>query len=565
MARTKRKINPLQPAPPPETPKRRIYRTGGYVRLSVEDSGKFGADTIEAQKELVLEYINAQEDMVFTALYCDNGRTGTNFDRPGFEALMEEVRAGNIDCIVVKDLSRFGRNYKETGTYLERIFPFLDVRFVAVNDHFDTLTAEHSQDGYIVPLKNMMNEVYSKDISRKVRSTLEMKRQKGLFTGSWAPYGYQKSSENRGRLEPDPETAPVVRQIFQRRCEGWGYQRIAQELISSGLPSPARYHYLKGETDTERAAKAQWNVAGIKLILSNEVYLGHMVQGVRRSGLLKGGKEERVPEDQWSRVLQTHEALIDEMSFQTVQRLTEEKKRAFHERAGRHDHLGTTPNILRGLIFCADCGRLLTRHKFVTAHGQKRWYVYLCPTHTLDPKACPKKYLHETELLEVLWDTLRREIALAGNLEEKMRQYSRSPKASAQKAAVNREIMLARQTLDRARQLYDSLYPSYIEKLMTEDEYISMKRQYREDMERAQVRLEDLEQQRQAQCRLTAENPWLTACGQFRETTELTEEMAHALLERVEVDAQNHIVIRLCFQDEYQALTQLLDREGVLV
>ena len=152
MARTKRKVNPITPAAILPDAKRRIYRAAGYIRLSVEDSGKPGADTIEAQKELVLGYIEAQPDMSFVAVYCDNGRTGTNFERPGFEQLMEGIRTNKIDCVVVKDLSRFGRNYKETGSYLEHIFPALDVRFIAINDHFDTLTAEHSSDGYIIPL-----------------------------------------------------------------------------------------------------------------------------------------------------------------------------------------------------------------------------------------------------------------------------------------------------------------------------------------------------------------------------------------------------------------------------
>ena len=213
MARTKRKVNPLLPVPAQEAPKVRIYQTAGYVRLSVEDSGKPGADTIEAQKELVLGCSEAQEDMQFCGLYCDNGRTGTNFERPDFERLMEDVRSGKIDCIVVKDLSRFGRNYKETGNYLERIFPFLDVRFVAVNDNFDTLTAERTADGYIVPLKNIINEVYSKDIGRKSRSALVTKQQKGEFIGAWAAYGYQKCASDPHRIEPDLETAPVVREL----------------------------------------------------------------------------------------------------------------------------------------------------------------------------------------------------------------------------------------------------------------------------------------------------------------------------------------------------------------
>ncbi len=172
MARTKRKVNPIVPAVVPEPPKQRLYSVGAYIRLSVEDSGRPGADTIETQKMMLLDYIANQPNMRLYDLFFDNGQTGTNFSRLGFEALMEKVRSEKIDCIVVKDLSRFGRNYLETDNYLERIFPFMNAHFVAINDNFDTLTAERSSDGYIVPLKNMINAAYSKDISRKISPAL---------------------------------------------------------------------------------------------------------------------------------------------------------------------------------------------------------------------------------------------------------------------------------------------------------------------------------------------------------------------------------------------------------
>ncbi len=165
MARTKRKTNPVIPAAGAPVQAQKQYRAAAYVRLSVEDSGKPGADTIEGQKNLLLRFIEDDPTLTLYGLFCDNGQTGTDFDRPQFEKMMEEVRKGHIDCIVVKDLSRFGRNYKEAGNYLERIFPFLGVRFIAVNDGFDTLTAQRGADGYLVPLKNLINEVYSKDIS----------------------------------------------------------------------------------------------------------------------------------------------------------------------------------------------------------------------------------------------------------------------------------------------------------------------------------------------------------------------------------------------------------------
>ena len=238
MARTKRKTNPVIPAAevPVQTQKR--YRAAAYARLSVEDSGRPGADTIEGQKALLTSFIESKPDMKLAALFCDNGRTGTDFDRPQFEKLMEEVRKGHIDCIVVKDLSRFGRNYKETGNYLERIFPFLGVRFIAVNDGFDTLTAQRGADGYLVPLKNLINEVYSKDISRKSGSALAAKQKNGDFIGAWAPYGYRKCPDDPHKLEPDETTAPVVRQIFQWRAEGMSVTRITKRLNDEGVPSP---------------------------------------------------------------------------------------------------------------------------------------------------------------------------------------------------------------------------------------------------------------------------------------------------------------------------------------
>ena len=565
MARTKRKVNPVLPVAVQMGQPQRVYQVGGYARLSVEDSGKPGADTISTQRELIQCYIDGQPDMRLYDLYCDNGRTGTNFDRPEFERLMEDVRSGKVDCIVVKDLSRFGRNYRETGNYLERIFPLLDVRFIAVNDNFDTLTAERTQDGYIVPLKNIMNAVYSKDISRKILPALATKQQNGEFIGSWAAYGYQKCADDRHRIEPDEETAAVVWDIFQWRLSGLSYQNIARKLNERGIPSPARYHYLKGDAKSEKYANTVWSVTAVKKICTDPVYLGHMVQGRKRSGFSEGRKPYKVPESEWVIVHNTHEPLVDEETFRTVQRMAVEASNAYKERLGRHDSLGTIPNILRGLIYCADCKRPLVRYKSVTNKGKNLYYVYICQTHSNDLASCPKKYFHETKLIEILWDTLRREIALAENLDKLVRQYSKSAKAVSRETAVKREITAAKQALIRAEMLYDSLYQNYADKLMTEQEYTEMKRQYRSDMERAQTRLDELEQQQKDERQQTTENPWLTACGQFKNETALTAAMAHALIDRVEIDGADHVSITLRYRDEYNALLRLLAAEGEAV
>lgn len=560
MARTRRKINALQRTPPVSEEKpRRIYRAGGYVRLSMEDNGKPGADTIEAQRELVESFILSQNDMSFCGFYCDNGHTGTDFDRPAFQRLMEDIRAGKIDCVVVKDLSRFGRNYLETGNYLERVFPFLDVRFVAVSDNFDTLTAERASSGYIIPLKNIVNELYSKDISRKIRPALAARQQRGEFIGTWAPYGYRKCGEDPHRIEPDPETAPVVKEIFQLRLSGMSVAQIARRLNERGIPTSTRYHYLKGDTKSERYANSVWQGTVVKLILENEVYLGHMIQGRKRADFYNGQKQRYLPKEQWTVVRDTHPPIIDEETFQAVQRMAEDRCLSYCARLGCYDHLGTVPNILKGLVFCADCKRPLVRYKNVTNKGTNLYYTFICPSHSRDPASCPKKSLHETELFQLLWNTLQNWINIAGELEKLVRQHNRSAKVSGQADSLAKEISAAQQALNRVKALHDSLYQNYVDKLMSEMEYVELREQYRAEIKAAEARLSSLEEEVEVQRRQTVQNPWLTTFTQFAGTSELTGDMAHALISRIEVDAENHVTVFMRYRNEYLALIRLLD------
>lgn len=568
MARTKRKINHLTPPGLPETKQQeqRIYNAGAYARLSVEDSGKPGADTIESQKALILDYIESQPDMELCGIYCDNGQTGVNFERPGFETLMDDVRAGKIDCVVVKDLSRFGRNYRETGNYLERIFPFMDVRFVALSDSFDTLTAERSADGYIVPLKNIINEMYSKDISRKSGSALATKQRRGEFIGSWAAYGYQKCADDRHRIEPDGETAPVVKEIFQMRSGGMGYRKIAMELNRRGIPAPSRYHYLKGDTKCARYAGVLWQVNVVKQILSNKVYLGHMVQGRKRESFYEGKKQRMLPESEWTVVYNTHEPLVDEGIFSTVQEMAAGQKEEYRERLGKYDALGHTPGILKKLVYCADCGRGLTRYKSVTCKGTKKTYFYVCRTHAEDPDACPKKYMPEERLLEILWDTLEVQIRQAAGISGMVDQICASEAHADKNAELDREAAAAGKELKRAQALYDGLYPMYaVDRALTEHEYMQMRQEYRVQMQRAEKRLEAAEQKKKEHAARMEKNPWLEACAPFHAETGITEEMAHALISRVEVSADNSVAVRLRWRDEYRALVELLEAEGAEV
>lgn len=558
MARTKRKTNPVIPAMEAPAQAQKQYRAAAYVRLSVEDSGKPGADTIEGQKNLLLRFIEDDPTLTLYGLFCDNGRTGTDFDRPQFEKMMEEVRKGHIDCIVVKDLSRFGRNYKETGNYLERIFPFLGVRFIAVNDGFDTLTAERGADGYLVPLKNLINEVYSKDISKKSGSALATKQKNGDFIGAWAPYGYRKCADDPHKLEPDEATAPIVRQIFQWRVDGMSVTRIAKKLNDSGIPSPSAYLYNTGVCKTEKYNGAIWHIQAVKIILTRQVYIGHMVQGTKRQSFYEKRRQYKKPQEEWVIVENTHEPIIDRDTFEKVQEIMRQRNEEYFEKLGRFSYLETTENILKGLICCADCKRPLVRYKNVS-HEKKLWYTFICPTHANDIGSCPLKNIREDALFPMLLQAIQTQIALAADMEALIRRVNSSPKYKKQTATLQGKLDTAKKALMRCNGLYDSLYQNYVDKLMTEQEYMTLKRRYKAEAEEAERLIDALTRQQSEAAAHTPENPFLATFGSFRGADTLTREMAQALIQRVYVDGDSNIEIVFRYRDEYKELCTYLE------
>lgn len=568
MARTKRKINPLHhPEMAKETARteQRIYHAAGYARLSLEDSGRPGADTIGSQKELVRKYIEAQPDMEFTAMHCDNGHTGTSFSRPGFDNLMQDVKDGKIDCIVVKDLSRFGRNYREAGNYIERIFPFMDVRFVALTDHFDTLDAERTDDGYIIPLKNMLNEMYSRDMSKKVSTALREKQKRGELVGAaWAAYGYRRCADDPHRIEPDEETAPVVREIFHMRMQGMGYNKIARELNRRGIPAPSRYHYLKGDTKCARYADVVWQPQVTSQLLCNEVYLGHMVQGRWRRSVFQEKRFHAASDQDLIIVRNTHEPLVDENTFRIVQEMAARQKAAYLEGLKKNDGLRKKPNILRKLVFCAECRKTMAYRGKVWDNGKKKhcYYSYICPSHERDTGSCHVKSIREDTLLDMLWEMLKKQTDLAEKLAMKASEIRSSAKWTEENEKAEQEYHNARKNLERLRMMYDSLYPMYAdEKVLTEQEYMQMKQDYRTRIGQAEKILETMEEKKRGRAARVEENPWLKACTAYQEETGITEEMAHALISRIEVHADKSISVIFRWQDEFQKLLEALDTE----
>ena len=561
MARTKRKINPLLP-PAAATPQVKEFKTAAYIRLSIEDSGKPGSDTIEGQRNLILAYIEGQADLRLVEVYCDNGHTGTNFDRPDFERMMEDVRRGKINCIVVKDLSRFGRNYHETSNYLLRIFPFLGVRFVAVNDNFDTETAVETEYGLVMPLKNIINDTYSRDISRKISSAIETKERRGEFIGVYAPYGYRKSDDDRHKLALNPETAPIIQEIFALRLQGMGYTGIARLLNGRGVPSPGAYLYQCGLSKQEKYRDAIWAVWNIKEILRDEVYLGHLVQGRRTNAAYEQTRKERnAPVDEWRVCRNAHEPLIDEDTFAAVQRITAENRRRYEESLGKADDL-KTPSLFRGLVYCGDCGKALARRHVYNRRqdGRIYYYNYLCVTSVKKAGACTPKNLKETKLAEVVEDTVRCHLNAVAELERRCLQVW-DEKTTARRLSIERKMAEEERCLSRNMTLLEGLYAQLVDGVIERDEYLSMKEHYQAEYLKARGRYDELAKAAQDILCCGPSNPMFEVCRPFYQVEMLTRDLIQALIARITVYDGNRLDIQLVYQDEFLRVANFL--EGV--
>lgn len=280
---------------------RKQFLAAMYLRLSRDDKSTDGgfdvgdvtdregnlkseSNSIGNQRELIRAFIHEQQDIELYDIYVDDGFSGSNFDRPEFKRMISDIEAGKVNCVIVKDLSRFGRDYIESGRYIQKIFPALSVRFIALTDHYDSFQADVSESGIVLPVKNFINDSYCRDISTKVKSQFEVKRKNGECIAPFALYGYKKAENNKSRLVPDEYAADIVRKIFAWKMEGMAVSAIAEKLNGLGILSPKEYKKSTGANykgGFSGAVKSRWSSSTVKRILTNETYLGHMVQGKR--------------------------------------------------------------------------------------------------------------------------------------------------------------------------------------------------------------------------------------------------------------------------------------------
>lgn len=529
-----------------------LWSAGIYGRLSVLDNGKVDGEPIESQIAIIEQYIAEHPELKIIERYIDNGFTGTNFDRPNWERLMEDVKSGRINCIVVKDLSRLGRNYIETGRFLERICPKLGIRFISVNDQYDTATIQ-SQDELAVSLKNIVNDYYAKDISLKSGTALKAKRQNGEYIGSYAPHGYLKDPANKNHLIVNPETAPVIQQIYQWRAEGLGYGTITRMLNEQDIPSPGRYRFEHGivTNNNKKGSALLWNRHALSDILRNIAYIGHLAQGKCTASLIHGIPVHHTQESEWDISYNTHEPIISEDLFHKVQALNRSRADAYHAHYGACSHLPTRDNPYREKLICADCGTRLKLYRNLSKDHKKAYFTYICPTYEEHKELrCSKKAIRSQDLDAAVLEALKAQMALFCDAQKVLERLSSQERVSRSPAA-ERELQQLEQQIKRKQGYATTLYTDYRTGLLTRDEYAFARSKYQAEVSELQAQAAQLRERSEAAAQAASQaKSWVELMEQYRNTDTVSKELVTAFIDKVKLFADGSIKVSFLFEDE---------------
>lgn len=548
MARKSRKETVVLPAPEIDT----TCRAGVYVRLSVEDKHTRTA-SIETQQLIIARYLEQNPEIIVVQTYIDNGATGTNFHRPGFQQMLSDIEAGLINCVIVKDLSRLGRNVIDTGYYIERYFPAQGVRFIAVNDRYDSSSPDHAHDGIIIPLRNMINEAYALDIAKKIKAQQRQAMKDGKYVGGRTPYGYLKAPDDCHQLIVDPVAAEVVKNMFQWAAEGDGLNTIAVRLNEAGVLAPSHYKKRLGEITHENLiGNGNWQTRTVAKILRAGVYAGDLVQGVSK---VIDHKQVRASADEWTVVRDTHEAIVSRELFDAVQKVLD---CAAQQAKDREIH-SWSPNLLRGKIFCAHCGHSLHRQKCVRKKTPDV-YVYHCISNNRIKKgACPGVFIDEMNLLDALADILQEQ------LDTTLGQYSLSPenlsKEAKEQKSIQDKIASRKQEIQQLRTYQRGLYEGLIQNHLSQDEYFALKDKYEAKIEAVSKEIEQLKAGLAIIARQLEQYKMLSQDAQhIKEDRHLTAALIDRLIERVEVSREKQITVHFRFQSEFEHCEEVLNQ-----
>lgn len=530
---------------------KKVWKCGKYKRLSKED-GHDVSYSIENQDEILNHFLAAHPEIQVVDDYQDDGRSGTDSDRDEFQRLLSDIYAKRINCVIVKDLSRLSRNDYECGHYLEYVFVSLDVRFISVElPALDSHLRPNEISSIATKMQSYMNDQHCYQTSIKIRSVFDMKRSMGQFIGAFAPYGYLKDPDDYHKLVVNPETAPVVQDIFKWYVyEGMNKNAIARRLISLGIPSPTAYKQQLGmnyHNPHAQSGKVYWSDRTIVNMLKNSTYLGHMVQGRHQVKSYKVHTIVSIPEEDWFYVKDTHEAIIDQETFDRAQELMKKNVRTSPK--------AKTVYLFSGFLRCGDCGRGMTRRT------SKGYTYYSCKTYIMKNRGLCTSHTIRDELVEqVVFETVKKQIALCGSLAEIIDAINRTPVVQNKSLRVDKQLKIQERELHKVTNLCDNLYIDWKSGDLTRDEYHRMKEKFEQQAEEIKESIAALqEEQTFVSNGITSNNPYLQTFLKYQNIDHLERGIVVTLIKQINIYEGKRIEVEFNFADQHQRILDFIE------
>lgn len=528
----------------------KIYSVGIYARLSVDGSDRKN-ESIETQIEIAKAFMKQQKDMVLFECYTDIGKTGTNFEREGFEKMMQDVRTGKIDCILVKDLSRFGRNHIETGNFIEKIFPFLGVRFIAVTDAFDSMNVAAPNETLGVNLKNLVNEMYARDIAQKVKSSRKAKWEQGSYTGGVPPYGYRAEwIGDKKCLFVEETTSDIVKKIYELFLSGKNRGEIVRWLYEEKIVRPTEYHKT-GQIYSREDNLLQWSNGTVKMILTNPVYMGCLVQGRTCGKDYRMRSRHDIDSGDWSVKEQTHEAIISEdLFFEAAGKF--EKSSVYCNVDGYSKTIPADGDIFEAVLFCGECGAKMKRISAIKSFSSKdrvRTYSYNCSKYDrIDEQKCSSKSITLHSLTDMVKTAVRQEFSLSA-----MRPKDLVERNNLEAERIKTEWKKQLAELDRKREnMIKFGSEQYLKYRMGETSEKDFQRaKFDNDKQALSMQKERIalsEKLKGIDRHTVQKNHFLCALAKGSVKTELTAETIRTLIDRIEVYSDHRIKVIFAFK-----------------
>ena len=537
------------------------FKVAIYLRLSKEDDdlscssgAKSESNSISNQRKLIYDFMKSHPELELYDEYKDDGKSGSNFDRAEFQRMMKDIEAGKVNCVVVKDQSRFGRDYIDVGKYKEKIFPKLGVRFITINEGYDSLSATSSDD-LAFTINSFVYDFYIRDISTKIRTNLTAKKQNGEYAGAFVAYGYVKDSNDKSKLVVDQFAADVVRDIFRWKIEGLSPQNIAVRLNELGIPSPAEYKKLSGsnyKTSFQTSSKAVWSHVSVRRILKNEIYLGVMIQGKRTTPNYKTKTVVTKAESEWLRVEGTHEAIISVRDFELVQELLRDDT---HCRAG-----DVTVPVYAGRIYCGDCGAAAVRK--TVSYAGRRYVYYVCNANKHDKTVCSRHSIREDILGQVVYQTVRHQIDLLLDVDKALRQFENLSWEKHKLKQLDASIEIQEEVVRKNNTLRLGIYEDLRAGLLDRSEYESLKKELAERIAEATAAIEKLnKEKREILDGVSKQQSWIEQFRQYENVTELTRPMVIHLIERINIFEDSNIEIVFRHRNQIEEILRFISEQ----